>query len=461
VTDRRRDAWAVFGVALLVRLAIVAWARGHFPPTGDGYYYDVLARRLASGAGYTWLWPDGAVTYAAHYPVGFPALLAAGYALFGPSDTVAMTLPALLGAASAYAAHRMVDGVDQERWRPTTAGLAVALHPALVPYTAARMTEGLTAALLVVATAIASRGRSEKGRWPVAATALVMALATLVRPQSLVLAPVLGALSLGADATLGRRVARAAAVTLVTLACLAPWTARNCVRMRRCAVVSLNGGWNLLIGATTTSGGWQPVSVPPECATVWDEAEKDRCFDRVAVRLVLEKPALWLARAPSKVAMTLDYFGAAPWYLHASNGAAFGPRPQAALATVETVASRLLLLGALVACGRFVGPRGRARRVTALVGSVAAVTLHAWIGYLAVVVCIGLLGRRTVLRMPIVVPGCAAVVAATVAVHAVFFGSGRYGLVVAPFIAALAFVGSRPKHGILDPSCAMPPAGAS
>jgi hypothetical protein len=159
--------------------------------------------------------------------------------------------------------------------------------------------------------------------------------------------------------------------------------------------------------------------------------------------------------------MTLDYFGAAPWYLHTSNGAAFGPRSQAALAAVETLASRLLLLGALVACGRFVGPRERARRVIALVGSVAAVTLHAWIGYLAIVVCVGLLGRRAVLRMPIVVPSCAAVVAATVAVHAIFFGSGRYGLVVAPFVAALAFVGSRAKYGILDSSCAMPPAGAS
>jgi len=29
----------------------------------------------------------------------------------------------------------------------------------------------------------------------------------------------------------------------------------------------------------------------------------------------------------------------------------------------------------------------------------------------------------------------------TVIVHAAFFGAGRYGLVVAPFVAALAFAG--------------------
>ena len=56
---------------------VVAWASGRVSrPSEDGHYYDVLARRLASGDGYTWLWPDGAVTYAAHYPVGYPALLA-------------------------------------------------------------------------------------------------------------------------------------------------------------------------------------------------------------------------------------------------------------------------------------------------------------------------------------------------------------------------------------------------
>jgi hypothetical protein len=42
--------------------------------------------------------------------------------------------------------------------------------------------------------------------------------------------------------------------------------------------------------------------------------------------------------------------------------------------------------------------------------------------------------------MPLVVPASAAVIVATIVVHSVFFGSGRYGLIVAPFVAALAFV---------------------
>ncbi len=448
---RLRDAWGTAAVALAVRLLVVLWAKGRFPAVEDGHYYDVLAQRLASGAGYTWRWPDGAVTYAAHYPVGYPALLAAAYVLFGASGGVAMMVNASLGAASAFALHRLVDAPGTARWRPAGAGLAVALHPALVPYTAAIMTEGVTASLLVVAAAVAGRARTARRPWAwIAAGGAVMALATLVRPQSLALAPVLGAFAVPRRPAASlfvrwgpRALGGAALMTGVALLCVAPWTARNCVRMHRCALVSVNAGWNLLIGATTTSGGWQPVAVPAQCATVWDEAGKDACFERAARDEIERAPASFVARAPAKIAMTLDYFGAAPWYLNAANASAFDGRAKVALASVETIASRMFLLAALVACGRLDGARGRARRLTALVGAAAALTLHAWIGYFAIPLSIAMAGRRAVVKAPMVVPTAAAVILATVAIHAMFFGAGRYGLAVVPFVTGLGFVGSR------------------
>ena len=440
--DRRRDAVLAFGVALLARLAVVAWAAGRFPAVQDGHYYDVLARRLAAGQGYTWLWPDGAVTYAAHYPVGYPAMLALAYAVVGASTGVAMTVNALVGAAAAYGAHRIVDGEGVSRWRPLAAGLAVALHPALVPYTAAVMTEGVTAALLVVAAALASRARSAERWWPwLVGLGVAMGLATLVRPQSLVLAPVLGALAVPASGTARTRLARAAAVLGMALVCVAPWTARNCARMNLCALVSVNGGWNLLIGVETRTGSWEPIDVPPVCATVWVEAGKDACFERAARRDLAAAPTAWLARAPGKVAVTLDYFGAAPWYLHASDGEAFGEDAKVRLAMVETVACRLLLLGALFAVARMAGPRVIARWVVAGAGAIASVTEYGWLGYVALALALVILGRRVIASAPVVLPATAAVVLATALVHAAFFGAGRYGLVVAPFVAALAFVG--------------------
>ena len=439
-SHRVRDAWIVTATALAVRLVFVAWAGTRFPPVEDGHYYDLLARRLAAGAGYTWLWPDGAVTYAAHYPIGYPALIAIAYAAFGASSGVAMVVNALLGAAGAYAAYRLADVDQAGGWRPAAAGLAVALHPALVPYTAAVMTEGVTAAAWMIAAAWCAVARERSGsRRCIVAVGLVLGISTLVRPQSLILAPVFGALAVGSRAAPKPRLLAAAAVTAIALACVAPWTARNCVRMHRCALVSVNGGWNLLIGAQTETGGWAPVVVPSECATVWDEAGKDRCFERAATASIRANPGAWLARIPAKVAVTLDYVGAAPWYLHASNAAAFGEQSKETLGALETIFSRALLLVALVGAARFPGKRSLARKLVALFGAAGALTLHAWVGYAALVGIAALLGRRALAAAPVAMSSTAAVIVATAMVHATFFGAGRYGLVALPFVAVLAF----------------------
>jgi hypothetical protein len=270
-----------------------------------------------------------------------------------------------------------------------------------------------------------------------------MGVATLVRPQSILLAPVFGAFAAEAGASLRRRAARAASVFAIAVACVAPWTLRNCMHMHRCAMVSVNGGWNLLVGATTVNGAWHPLAPPAECASVWDEAAKDLCFGRAARRSIALAPAAWLARVPDKLASTFDYIGAAPWYLHASNPVAFDDEAKRKLGLAETVTCRLLLVGALVACARIAGPRARWRAAVAAYGAVAALTTHGWIAYVALFVCIALAGWRAIEQAPLAVASTAAVVVATASVHAAFFGAGRYGLAAVPFVTALAFVGSR------------------
>jgi hypothetical protein len=442
-----RRTWAIAAIALLARLCVAVWAAPRFPAAGDGFYYDTLAHRLVQGQGYTWLWPDGAVTYAAHYPVGYPALLALAYTLLGSLPIVAMGVNALLGAAGVFAMHCLAHRATGGGWRADGAALAVAVHPALVPYTAAFMTEGVTSALLLVAAAVAAVAPSSPRPWAWrGAAGLTMGIATLVRPQCLLLAPILGVLTVSAGTTVSGRerawaTARAALlVTLATLLVCAPWTARNCLRMRRCALVSVNGGWNLLIGEQSTTGGWGEVTVPPECREIWGEAAKDVCFEKAARAAIAADPFSWMAKVPSKLAATFDYIGASPWYMHLSNGAAFDDRAKRLHGAVETVVTRLLLVGALVACGRLRGPRGRGRMVLALGGAVASLTLHAWLGYLALAATIGLLGARALARAPLLVPWTGAIVLATAATHAVFFGAGRYGLVVLPFVGALAFL---------------------
>jgi hypothetical protein len=236
------------------------------------------------------------------------------------------------------------------------------------------------------------------------------------------------------------------AATLAAVLVCAPWTARNCVRMKRCALVSVNGGWNLLIGADAEStGAWSPIKVPEACREVFDEAEKDQCFGREARRYIGEHPAAWLSLVPRKLAATFDYAGAAPWYLHDANREAFPWEAKVALGRVETLYERVALLCALVWAARL-GEAGERRSVrwvrlaVAAVGGVFVFQLHAWVAYGALVVAAGLRGRALVTG-PVLGSGTVAVVAATMATHAVFFGAGRYSLVVFPLVAALGVVG--------------------
>lgn len=424
-------------MALAARLAVVVWAAQAIPPSADGTYYEKLAERLAAGQGYTWLWPDGAVTYAAHYPVGYPALVALGYALFGVKPVVAMLLNAVIGTAGAVAAWALVARCSPAR-NALAAGIAVALHPVLVPYTAAFMTEGVTAAGLVIAAALASEARARRSWAWLAGMGLVLGLVTLVRPQSLVFAPILGALAFE-RARLPKRALAVALATALALGVCAPWTYRNCTRMEKCALVSVNGGWNLAIGAQTNSGAWQEISVPEACKTVFQEAAKDTCFGDEAKKGILAHPGAWIARMPAKLRATFDYFGAAPWYLHTANPVAFPYGAKVALGSIETLASRLLLAAALVAMWRWRGSNVRLRRVVVAVGLVACVLVPGTIGYLALALGIVLAWRK----LPVLLAATAVVILATAATHAVFFGAGRYGIVVVPFVTCLAFARRR------------------
>ncbi len=171
-------------VALVARGFVAAWGASRFPAAADGTYYLTFAERLARGAGYTWAWPDGAVTYASHYPVGYPALVAHASRIVAAghvSAGVAMAVNAALGAALAACLYAVLARAADHRGRglAVAGALVVALHPALVPYTPALMTEGATAALVAAACAagLASRRRSVTG---IVLAGLLLGAATLV-----------------------------------------------------------------------------------------------------------------------------------------------------------------------------------------------------------------------------------------------------------------------------------------
>lgn len=453
----RDGVWmAVLGV--VVRVLAVLWAWSRVPPGADGKFYHTVAERIANGEGYTWLWPDGVVTYAAHYPVGYPALVGVGYFLFGARPEVAMLLNALVGGVAVLATHRLCSRICGRKASLAGAGF-VALSPGLVAYTPALMTEGLVATCLAVAAwlAVVSGERGQGHRLGLGALlVLVGGAATLVRPQSVLLMPLFGVVASGAAAPFKKRVGAALVITSLAVAVCLPWTARNCARMDRCVFVSANGGWNLLIGTFPEGeGAWVALDgprVPGECREVFEEAAKDHCFGAAGRRRILAAPGAWFSLVPAKLRATFDYTASAAGYLREA-GSPLGERQRWVLGALEIVARRLLVLAALVGAFRLgqdsrPGGEGSKKRRTWLRGGATALGaaclfgMTAWLSHLLLLVVGGTAGGLA--RRPVLLVALGGV-AATVLVHAVFFGAGRYSMVLEPLLAPLAAVAFAPR----------------
>jgi len=458
VAHANRAFWpvlAVFFAALLVRLVVCWWGADRVPPTADGAFYHVVAQRIAAGHGYTWLWPDGAVTYAAHYPVGYPAMMGVAYHVLGARPLWAMLENALLGAMGTAAASslawllmgrinnkRTTDRSCRQAW--TITALLLVLSPTLLLYTPALMTESCVGALMSAATLLvhySSESSLKRARWLLVAAGGFLAWACLLRPQSVLMAPVLGLLS---TSSIRRGLVRAILLGALTVGLVTPWTLRNCQRLDRCVFVSANGGWNLLIGTFPEGrGGWVAVDgdrVPDACREVFSEAGKDACFAEAAKRRIIAAPAQWLRLIPDKLRNTLDYTAAGSEHLAAAGAISNELKPK--LQSIEYLWQRLFLLLALLGAWRGATEvRSKAARsgrsAVAVLGACSLITSWSWLGWCAVVALGGL--DSTLRRHVASAAGLGAVVS-TLLVHSVFFGAGRYSIplwyALAPLVGA-------------------------
>lgn len=383
-------AWSL--LAVLVR---VAWLFAVPPAVAwDGVIYERTAWRIAHGMGFVDTYnnlPPYLPT--AFYPVGYPGLLALAHTLLGPGAWVAGALNVLAAAVTTAA----VFVLARRAFGSPAAHLSAALYalsPGAVLYTSTLMTETVSAALLVGAVALAEAySRDGRARLAVAA-GVVFGVAGLVRPQTLLLAPIVALLASPSP----RWRARARALALVGLACVAvvlPWSIRNCRVLDGCALVSVNGGSNLFIGTDPDAHGtYRELRRGEGCGPVLTEVAKDRCYGDLAARRIAADPVAWLALMPAKLQALLDY--------------------------EVSPAAYLVEAGALPAA---TGERA-ARWLTAF---------HRWVCALAL---LALVVRRGPLPRPAAL--CLGATVGSLLVHAIFFGGDRYHMVFLPLLAVLA-----------------------
>ncbi|HQK18722.1 MAG TPA: glycosyltransferase family 39 protein, partial [Polyangiaceae bacterium] len=255
--NESRASWTttlVVGViSLLPRLyAALAFSR---EPVWDGHYYDYGARRIAQGLGYSDDLMMGAATLWrpwCHYPVGYSGFLAFLYSIFGNGQFIAPVANALLGAWAVMITHRIGIHWLSPR-RAIVAALLCGTSLELILYSPVVMTEVLAMTLPMTAIWIAVVWGKRLSA--AVATGAVLGFGTLVQPQTILLAPLLGAVMGGWSLGIRKILWMSFLTTAVALCVVSPWTIRNCRVMDGCAWVSTNGGWNLAIGAFPRATG--------------------------------------------------------------------------------------------------------------------------------------------------------------------------------------------------------------
>lgn len=349
---------AVIVVAILLRVFSALWqgnAVRSLPGVEDQISYDMLARQLLAGQGFTvpvnW-WP---VTQAgeptAHWSYLYTLYLAAVYAVFGAQPLIARLLQAVIaGVLLPWLTWRVSRRVFGDRVGLVAAGIS-AVYVYFFYYAGALMTETFYIITILwtldCALRLADAGPASLQRWrPWLELGLAMGAAILLRQLFMLVVPVillwLWWLALRNDRRLALSralLARFAAAGVVTILLILPWTIRNYQAFGRLVPLNTNSGYAFFWGNHPIHGA-SFISILPATGPSYqqliprelrglDEAALDQELLRRGLAFVAQDPLRYVRLSLSR---TKDYF-------------MFWPSPESGLiSNVARVASFGLLL---------------------------------------------------------------------------------------------------------------------
>ncbi len=224
-----------------VRLALIVFVP--VEPGSDALWYFNRAATLAEQGSYS---ENGLPT--AFWPVGYPAFLALLFTFTGTHLAVAQFANLFLAAATFWLLFRFVQAVFESDLAARLSVLLLTLYPNNAAYVPQVLSETLYTFLLLFASVLLVTRRSAPALILVGIT---LGFATLVKTQTLLLAPVVVAIAYSKDWTMGAAkpaIFRAAAIFVLVLMVVAPWTLRNHSVFGEFILVSTNGGVTLLSG---------------------------------------------------------------------------------------------------------------------------------------------------------------------------------------------------------------------
>ena len=315
--DRRARTWliAIIGVGAVLR---ILWATQAQQPQElrDPALYLVLGDQLANGEGYSYPGSAGGVT--AYYPPGFPLFVGGllGLLRLLPGDLtvfgVAIAANVVVSVATIPLVFALARRLSDARVALVAAGVW-ALWPNLVFHSGIVLTETLFLFLLVLMLLVllpTPELARYPGVWRLVATGALFGLSALVRPVSLVIAPLF--LVLWWPAGVGRALRNLAVVGVATVAVIVPWTIRNAITMDSPILLSANLGDNLCIGNNPQANGAFSLDPAHPCFAGIEPAPRpeievrrqSETLDR-AFTFIRENPGDFVGLVPDRARFTL------------------------------------------------------------------------------------------------------------------------------------------------------------
>ena len=338
-----KGVWVAVAAGVLLRLAVVA-AFPRMPLAGDEEDYSRAATALLAGSEDPWL--------LGHPPL-YTLLCAGVQALTGPSENAVRVLQALLEGASilgiALLARRAF-GARAATW----AAWLYALNPEFIAYSHYLWSECLQLALLVwgLVALLALHERPGAGRAVVAG--LLWGVASLVKPYSLYLFPILLAVLVAWPGALrGARGLRLAALALlVCVLAIVPWSIHASRQVGRPVVICTVSSLSLETGLNYLPAPQFDFGSPPTTTGKLIRGAPQKREEGV-VAFIVHNPGLYLSRAVEKLSYlwTPNSYVLRCLYVHDK----YGPPAELSAVFRLGIVWSLLLCNAALTVGLIVG----------------------------------------------------------------------------------------------------------
>lgn len=320
--------------ALVVRLAMVAVNPTDVPVTPDKIYrYDSVAASLLDGQGFS---RGGRPTEIS--PPAYPLLLAATYAVTGPSQVASRVVLAFVDAGICLVffllARRLLGPLEA-----TLTAVGLAFSPYLVYLVLTAGSDDLFTLLLSVSLVLVGRAVASGRTSHFAVAGIAVGLATLTRATSLLLPLALAAAVIVASRQRRRTLLPCLVMLGAFVLTLTPWTVRNAVQFRRFVPIQALGGWHLLLATTAPTPDGDARHDAEDQQRTRKVPTSDQAMYRAAIDRIVADPGTFARRSLRR----LGYM----WYKSHSS------RFDAVLAPVNFTLLALAVLGAWMVRSRW------------------------------------------------------------------------------------------------------------